>query len=147
MNIRGWWERMRSVRRKRLLARRTRSGLALPRDPRLLPRPAKATAQKLLPDDPIEARVDLVRFGAFAEAAAESMQSGPADAARTRYDEACLFFARAIDAAQRAGLGQEAAKLKARRAGLKKVFEAMRRSEIRHQKTEARKPGPPPSQI
>ena len=58
--------------------------------------------------------------------------------ARIRYDEACLYFARAIDAAQRAGLAHEANRLKARRAGLKRMFEAVRRIETRSQKSEVR---------
>jgi hypothetical protein len=127
MNIRSWWERIRE-RRKRMLARRTSPG------PRRLPRAIVRPDT----DDPIRARVDLVRFAAFAEASAELIEAGPADGARARYDEACLFFARAIDAAQRAGLTQEANRLKARRGGLKRMFEALRRPDIRSVRPEIR---------
>lgn len=131
MKFRGWWERVRKARRKRLLARRLRPG------PRLLPRqPAPILIASL--DDPIQARVDFVRFVAFAEAAAETMELGPNDTAREKYDEACLYFGRAIEAASRAGLIEEAAKVKARRASLKKSLSA----ELRR-RPEFRKPNPP----
>ena len=123
MNIRGWWERMRGARRK--LAKRRRTNRS-PRQARALPRPAP-----LSPDDPIQARVDLVRFAAFAEAAAESMEAGPPECTRVRFDEACLFFGRAIEAAKRAGLGQEIARLKLRMAALRRLYETLRRLETR----------------
>jgi hypothetical protein len=132
MSIRGWWERIRWMRRKHLAARRARPG------PRLLPRPPA----KPMSDDPIQARVDLVRFAAFAEAAAEAIEAGPPELVRMRYDEACVHFGRAIEAAQRAGLAQEVARLKARRSGLRRLFEAMRRTEIRNQKSEVRNKRP-----
>ena len=131
MNVRFWWERMCRARRKRLLAKRVRPG------PRLVPRPEPRPPA----GDPIAARVDLVRFAAFAEAAAETMEMGPAGTLRERYEEACGFFARAIDAAERARIAQEIVRLKARRASLRRTFEAMRRqkSGIRNQGSE-RKP-------
>jgi hypothetical protein len=132
MNVRFWWERMRSARRKRLLARRVRARLVI--GPRLVPRPESSPTV----GDPIQARVDLVRFAAFAEAAAETMEVGCAGTLRDRYEEACGFFARAIDAAERAGLAQEIVRLKARRAGLRRTFEARRKTEIRDQKSEIR---------
>lgn len=131
MKLRGWWDRVRKARQKRLLARRLRPG------PRQFPRPLTPLLIAS-PDDPIQARVDFVRFAAFAEAAAETMELGPSETAREKYDEACLYFGRAIEAASRAGLIEEAAKMKARRASLKKLLtaEMKRRGEFR-------KPPPP----
>jgi hypothetical protein len=123
---------MRGVRRKRLLMRRRHRGAA--NAMRALPRPAIVS-----PDDPIEARVDLVRFAAFAEAAAEAMETGPIEAARMRFDEACLYFARAMEAAKRAGLSQEIARLKLRVTSLRRAFDTLRRTNLR---PELRNPGP-----
>jgi hypothetical protein len=122
MNIRGWWERMQGARRKRLLAKRRRAGRDAAPAPRQLPRPAPS------PDDPIQARVDLVRFAAFAEAAAESMEAGPPEYTRVRFDEACLYFGRAMEAAKRAGLNQEYARLKLRMTSLRRLYETLRRA-------------------
>ena len=131
MNVRGWWERMRKAQRKRLFVRRLRPG------PRLLPRPVTET---VLPsaDDPIQARVDMVRFAAFAEAAAEICEAGPPADAREHFDEACLFFGRAIEAAGRAGLVEEVVRLKARRATLRRHFGP----EPRSRRIEFRRPPP-----
>ena len=127
MTVRGWWERMRSARRKRLQSKRLRPGPRRLMAP--LPKPALPA-----PEDPIQARVDMVRFGAFAEAAAETMETGSSAEARARYDEACLYFGRAIEAALRAGLSGEAAEFKARRTALRRVFDAIRKAEIRNRK-------------
>lgn len=131
MNVRSWWERVRKARRKRLLTRRLRPG------PRQLPRPQTPVFIASL-DDPIQARVDFVRFVAFAEAAAEMMEVGPPETAREKYDEASLYFGRAMEAATRAGLIGEAARLKSRRAGLRKLLSPELRRKI-----EFRRPPPP----
>ena len=89
-------------------------------------------------DDPIQARVDFVRYVAFAEAAAEMMELGPPETAREKYDEACLYFGHAIEAASRAGLIGEAAKLKTRRSSLRKQLSPELRRKI-----EFRRPNPP----
>jgi hypothetical protein len=128
---------MRDGRRKRLIAKRRRLRYA-PNAARVLPRPAFIS-----PDDPIQARVDLVRFAAFAEAAAESMEAGLPEDARARFDEAAVYFGRALEAAKRAGLSQEIARLKLRVVALRKAFEALhrhQRSEIRNQKSESKNP-------
>lgn len=133
MGIRGWWERMRGARRKRLAVKRRR-GLGPNSMARSLPRSLAPS-----PDDPIQARVDLVRFAAFAEAAAEAMEAGPAEATRVRFDEACLYFGRAMEAAKRAGLAQEFTRLKLRMTALRRLYETLRRS---HQKSEIRNRNP-----
>jgi acyl-CoA synthetase (NDP forming) len=128
MKLRGWWVRMRNARRKRLrerlLAKRIAPGPRRLMGPRPLP-------MLFAPEDPIAARVDMVRYAAFAEAAAETMETGPAADARARFDEACLFFTQAIEAASRAGLPTEAAELKGRRAALKRVFDAIKKSDLK----------------
>lgn len=134
MGIRGWWERMRGARRKRLAIRRRR-GLGSTSALRSLPRPLMPP-----PDDPIQARVDLVRFAAFAEAAAESMEGGPPETMRVRFDEACLYFGRAMEAAKRAGLAQEFARLKLRMSALRRLYETLRRAQVRNQKSESKNP-------
>jgi len=126
---------MRSARRKRLLTKRLRPSRS--RGPaRSLPR----LGTRALAEDPIQARVDLVRFAAFAEACAESMEAGPPPAARGHYEEACGFFVHAIDAAQRAGLAQEVARLKTRVTAVRRLFEALRKAEIRSRKPETKSP-------
>jgi hypothetical protein len=128
---------MRWTRRRRLLARRRRQSPGA--GARQLSRPPLPS-----PDDPIRARVDLVRFSAFAEAAAESMEAGPPEFARVRFDEACLYLGRAMDAAKRAGLGQEYARLKLRMTSLRRLYEAQRRGhpklDIRNRNPESKSP-------
>jgi hypothetical protein len=126
---------MRGARRKRLLATRRRPGGGLGLARQVL-RPQTPSASPS-PDDPIQARVDLVRFAAFAEAAAESMEAGPPECARIRFDEASLYFGRAMEAAKRAGLAQEVARLKLRVTATRRLYETLRRS---HQKSDTRKP-------
>jgi hypothetical protein len=70
----------------------------------------------------INARVDMVRFEAFAEAAYEAMYEARLYGAKDRYENARQFFERAIDAAHRAGLQQEAARLTRRRDHVSRIY-------------------------
>jgi hypothetical protein len=103
MSILGWW-------RKRL-----GFGRALSRSSRALDEAA------------ITARVDLLRLEAFAEAAYEAMRESRPQGARSRYEEARANFDRAIDAANRARLHDEAARLKRRRDQIGQVYNGQMR--------------------
>src|SRR5579872_5830024 len=70
---------------------------------------------RVLDEAGIAARVDLVRLEAFGEAAYEAMRETRSETARVRYEEARQHFERAIEAAQRARLPDEAVRLKRRR--------------------------------
>jgi hypothetical protein len=98
MTFAGWW--------RRLLSPKGRS--------RYVSREASEAA--------ITARVDLVRFEALAEAAHEAMYEARLRGARGCYEEARAHFASAIEAAQRAGLHEEAARLKRRRDHVARVY-------------------------
>jgi hypothetical protein len=98
MSIAGWWHRLRSGRRRSIHASREASEAG------------------------ITARVDMVRFEALAEAAHEAMYEARLRGARGCYEEARSHFAGAIEAAQRAGLHEEAARLKRRRDHVARVY-------------------------
>ena len=70
----------------------------------------------------ITARVDMVRFEALAEAAHEAMYEARLRGAKGCYEEARSHFASAIEAAQRAGLHEEATRLKRRRDHVARVY-------------------------
>jgi len=70
----------------------------------------------------ITARVDMVRCEALAEAAHEAMYEARLRGAKGCYEEARSHFAGAIEAAQRAGLHEEAARLKRRRDHVARVY-------------------------
>ena len=103
MSIRDWWRRrMGSGKRK--------------------------TASSRIPDESaIAARVDLVRLEAFAEAAYEAMRECRPETARGRYEEARMHFDSAIDAALRAHLHDEAARLARRRDQIGQVYQGQMR--------------------
>lgn len=103
MSILDWW-------RKRLLRRKGGSGSC-----------------KVLDEGAISARVDLLRLEAFAEAAYEAMRESRPQNARRRYEEARGNFDRAIEAAQRARLHEEAARLKRRREHISQVYQGQMR--------------------
>jgi hypothetical protein len=98
MTITDWWRRLRLGKRK--------------------PKPASRDAS----DAAIAARVDMVRFEALAEAAHEAMYEARLRGAKGCYEEARGHFAGAIEAAQRAGLHEEAARLKRRRDHVARVY-------------------------
>ena len=103
MSIGDWW-------RRRMKSNRRKSGSC-----RLLDEPA------------ITARVDLVRLEAFAEAAYEAMRESRVQLAKSRYEEARVLFERAIEAANRARLHDEAARLKKRRDQIGQVYHGQMR--------------------
>ena len=103
MSIVGWW-------RKRMRLKRRAAGSA-----------------RLLDDTAITARVDLLRLEAFAEAAYEAMRESRPQTAKARYEEARAHFDRAIDAAQRAHLPDEATRLKKRRDQIGQVYHGQMR--------------------
>jgi hypothetical protein len=70
----------------------------------------------------IAARVDMVRLEALAEAAYDAMYEARLHGARDRYEEARLHFDHAIEAAHRAGLHEEAGRLKRRRDHVARVY-------------------------
>jgi hypothetical protein len=70
----------------------------------------------------ITARVDMVRCEALAEAAHEAMYEARLRGAKDCYEEARSHFAGAIEAAQRAGLHEESARLKRRRDHVARVY-------------------------
>lgn len=88
-------------------------------------RPSSASC--FLDEAAISARVDLVRLEAFAEAAYEAMREAHPAGARDRYDESREHFDRAIEAAHRARLGDEVARLKRRRDQIGQVFHGQMR--------------------
>lgn len=85
-------------------------------------------ASRRIPDETaIAARVDLVRLEAFAEAAYEAMRECRPESARSRYEEARMHFDRAIEAAHRANLHDEAARLARRRDQIGQVYQGQMR--------------------
>jgi hypothetical protein len=98
MTISKWWRR-----------RRERKNAALP-------------TMRLLDEAGITARVDMVRLEALAEAAYDSMYEARLYGAKNRYEEARLHFDHAIEAAHRARLYDEAARLKRRRDHIARVY-------------------------
>jgi hypothetical protein len=82
---------------------------------------------RVLDESAITARVDLVRLEAFAEAAYEAMRESRPQHARGRFDEARDHFERAIEAAQRARLHDEVARLKRRREQISQVYNGQMR--------------------
>jgi len=77
---------------------------------------------RVLDEDGITARVDMVRLEALAEAAYDAMYEARLRGARNHYEEARFYFDRAIDAAHRARLHDEAARLKRRRDHVSRVY-------------------------
>jgi hypothetical protein len=98
MTIAGWWRRISSWKRRQRRASREASEAG------------------------IVARVDMVRLEALAEAAHEAMYEARLRGAKGCYDEARAHFAGAIEAAQRANLHEEAARLKRRRDHVARVY-------------------------
>jgi hypothetical protein len=70
----------------------------------------------------IIARVDMVRLEAMAEAAYDAMYEARLAGAKHRFEEARLNFDRAIEAAKRAHLPQEAARLTRRRDQVVRIY-------------------------
>jgi hypothetical protein len=60
----------------------------------------------------------------LAEAAYDAMYEARPSAAKDSFDDACGFFAKAIDLAKRAGLADEAARLTARRDHIVSVYDS-----------------------
>ena len=85
-------------------------------------RRAAAPAIRVLDEAGITARVDMVRLEALAEAAYDSMYEARLYGAKNRYEEARLHFDHAIEAAHRARLHDEAARLKRRRDHIARVY-------------------------
>ena len=82
---------------------------------------------KALDESAITARVDMVRLEAFAEAAYEAMRESRPQHARRRFEEARDHFDRAIEAARRARLYDEVARLKRRRDQISQVYNGQMR--------------------
>jgi hypothetical protein len=85
-------------------------------------RHARARAARAPDEAGIAARVDMVCLEAFAEAAYDAMYEARLHGARLRYDEAQRHFDQAIEAASRAGLHEEAARLKRRRDHVARIY-------------------------
>ena len=81
-----------------------------------------APAGKVLDEAGISARVDMVRLEALAEAAYDAMYEARLHGAKNRYEEARFHFDRSIEAAHRAHLFEEAARLKRRRDHIARVY-------------------------
>ena len=77
---------------------------------------------RILDEAGITARVDMVRLEALAEAAYDAMYEARLHGAKNRYEEARYHFDRAIEAAHRARLYDEAARLKRRRDHVGRVY-------------------------
>ena len=73
-------------------------------------------------EEGITARVDMVRLEALAEAAYDAMYESRLHGAKNCYEEARFHFDRAIEAAHRAGLHEEGARLKRRRDHIARVY-------------------------
>lgn len=101
MTIREWWHKRREQRGRREI---------------LKPRP------RVLDEAGIDARVDMVRLEALAEAAYDAMYEARLHGAKNRYEEARYYFDRAMEAAHRARLYEEAARLKRRRDHVGRVY-------------------------
>ena len=97
MNVLQWWRKRRKRRR------------------------ASNVAQATI-ESAIQARVDMVRLEAYAEAAYDAMYEARLYGAKDRYEDARRHFDRAIEAAQRAGLHEEATRLKRRRDHVARVY-------------------------
>jgi hypothetical protein len=80
------------------------------------------SAPRLLDESGIAARVDMVRTEALAEAAYDAMYEARLHGAKNRYEEARFHFDRAIEAALRANLHEEAVRLKRRRDHVGRVY-------------------------
>jgi hypothetical protein len=83
---------------------------------------AQPTAAKASKEAGITARVDMVRLEALAEAAYDAMYEAKLVGAKNRYEEAKLHFDRAVEAARRAHLPQEAARLTRRRNQVARIY-------------------------
>ena len=101
MTIRDWWHRRRE---RRLRGEKTRP------------------LTRVLDEAGINARVDMVRLEALAEAAYDAMYEARLHGAKNRYEEARYYFDRAMEAAHRARLYEEAARLKRRRDHVGRVY-------------------------
>lgn len=101
MTIRDWWQKRRDRRERK--------------------EEIKACA-RILDEAGITARVDMVRLEALAEAAYDAMYEARLHGAKNRYEEARYHFDRAIEAAHRARLYDEAARLKRRRDHVGRVY-------------------------
>src|SRR3954467_4688680 len=77
---------------------------------------------RMVDEEGIIARVDMVRLEALAEAAYDAMYEARLHGAKNRYEEARYHFDRAIEAAHRARLYDEAARLKRRRDHVGRVY-------------------------
>lgn len=73
-------------------------------------------------EEGITARVDMVRLEAMAEAAVSAMYDSRQRGARDCYEDARYHFERAAEAARRAGLADEAVRLKRRRDHVARVY-------------------------
>jgi hypothetical protein len=101
MTIRNWWQKRREKRERK--------------------EEIKSCA-RILDEAGITARVDMVRLEALAEAAYDAMYEARLHGAKNRYEEARYHFDRAIEAAHRARLYDEAARLKRRRDHVGRVY-------------------------
>ena len=101
MTIRNWWQKRREVRERKEEAK---------------------PCVRVLDEAGIAARVDMVRLEALAEAAYDAMYEARLHGAKNRYEEARYHFDRAIEAAHRARLYDEAARLKRRRDHVGRVY-------------------------
>lgn len=77
---------------------------------------------KVMDEAAISARVEMVSLEAFAEAAYDAMREAKLQGAKNRYEEARFNFDRAIDAAHRARLHDEAVRLKQRRDHIVRMY-------------------------
>jgi len=100
MTIRDWWQKRRDRQRKEEIK----------------------PCARILDEAGITARVDMVRLEALAEAAYDAMYEARLHGAKNRYEEARYHFDRAIEAAHRARLYDEAARLKRRRDHVGRVY-------------------------
>jgi hypothetical protein len=89
---------------------------------RRLRRNGTALNSRKLDEAAIGARVDMVCLEAFAEAAYDAMREAKLQGAKSRYEEARFHFDRAIEAAHRAHLNDEAVRLKRRRDHIGQVY-------------------------
>jgi hypothetical protein len=96
-SVREWWQRRRERKRARPIS-------------------------SMVDEDGIIARVDMVRLEALAEAAYDAMYEARLHGAKDRYEEARFHFDGAIEAAHRAGLHDEAIRLKRRRDHVGRVY-------------------------
>ena len=101
MTIRDWWQKRRT---------------------KILERKDEKPSARILDETGITARVDMVRLEALAEAAYDAMYEARLHGAKNRYEEARYHFDRAIEAAHRARLYDDAARLKRRRDHVGRVY-------------------------